>query len=83
MKYIVFSVPDIPDTPIIFPDWIKHSTVGYTLEDDHMGPTGWKPISAGFVTELNGKFFVHGESESLKLSSEIKDADLITRIFKL
>ncbi len=76
MKYIVFEVPNMPDTPVIFPSFIKHVNISMALRQE-----GWLPISAGFITVSSGEPHVHGKSESLELSVGEHDINYIKRMF--
>lgn len=81
MKYIVFEVPDLPPTPVIFPDHIAHSDISMTMRKEK----AWLPVSAGFMGHIDamGYFWASGESISLKLKSNPNDATLIQRFFDL
>ena len=66
-KYIIFS----NDTGIIFPLSQSHCDVAMTIPH--------KPISAGFVTQEEGKFQCYGQSITLGLKSRDCDSDFFIK----
>ena len=88
MKYIIFeNVNTDEKIPVVFPDVLVHADVSRGIERAAMTsryhPVSLFPVSAGFVFVRNGEkglsVTCSGKSESLNLSSQPEDADLIGR----
>jgi hypothetical protein len=78
-KYIIYSHAIDPDTPLIFPMWVKHSDMAELL------PPSSEVLSAGFVEfGIPGKYGdpecrAYGDSVSLGIKSREIDSALINR----
>lgn len=82
MKYVMFQKQGnvmVIHTPIIFPDRLVHLDVANHMCGIPGSPLfGHRPVSAGFFSSLGLSANVYGESESLKLASNPRDAEFIT-----
>lgn len=67
MKYIMTKHLE----PIIFPDSIQHDTFEFL-----------QPISAGFVSIMDGKVSIYGESVTLRLKNDISDKFIIEKLLE-
>ena len=73
MKYIIFDM-DGMEIPVIFPGITMHSRIADRLS--------WNPVSAGFVSLIEGKFMAYGGSMSLGIMSREEDAQTINSFFE-
>ena len=73
MKYIIFDMDGI-EIPVIFPGITMHNRIANGL-------SLWEPISAGFVSLIEGKIMAYGDSESLGIMSRKEDSQIINRFF--
>lgn len=88
MKYIIFENTNTEEKiAVVFPDVLVHTDMSKgtvrTAMTSRYHPVNLDPVSAGFVFVHNGKnglsVVCEGRSESLNLSSQPEDADLIGR----
>lgn len=71
LKYIIVD-DGLNEKPIIFSNLDQHNDIAYRLS--------WKPVSAGFVTMVNGQAECYGESISLNIKSRPEeDSKIINR----
>lgn len=77
MKYIMFSEPGGMEIPVLFPDFVNHSTVAAALKTNNQFVL--TPISAGFCSQ-SGDVSCWGGSTSLGLSSKTQDSLIINKM---
>jgi hypothetical protein len=76
-KYVVFAgLEDMPETAVIFPDYVEHRAFARTLSS-LLG----NPIAGGFVIISDEGPIAYGESISLKLKSRGEDDTRLLRCF--
>ena len=77
VKYIVIDHHLTGAAMILFPNFMTHAEVAFSLEGHG------KPLSAGFVRPCQareGQFQCYGDSISLKLKRRPEDTDILQRM---